>query len=176
MSEKNDKHAKDYHELSGEEGRRKIAELVKGIKIAMMNTQAEDGSISSRPMAVQDVPFEGTLWFLASIQSEKIVEMNRDRHVTLTFADPGDSKYIALKGVGTYSQDKAKIHELWNGWYKAWFPGGEDDPDIAVLRVDVREADYWEANSSKIVVGIKYAIAAATGGEVATGESGHVRV
>jgi len=176
MSEKNDKHAKNYKELSGAEGREKISELVKGIKIAMMTTAAQDGSMSSRPMAVQDVPFDGTLWFLASIESEKIEELAKDQHVTLTFAEPKDSKYISLKGRGTYSQDKAKIHELWNGWYKAWFPGGEDDPSIAVLRVDVSEADYWEANSSKLILGIKYLTAAATGGDVPTGESGHVKV
>ena len=176
MSEKQDKHAKDYHELSGEEGRKKIAELVKGIKIAMLNSVAEDGRISSRPMAMQDVPFDGTIWFLASIKSEKITEIEHDHDVTLTFAEPSDSKYISLKGRASYNQDKAKIHELWNGWYKAWFPEGEDDPDIAVVRVDVSEADYWEANASKIVVGVKYAIAAATGGDVPTGESGHVTV
>jgi general stress protein 26 len=176
MSEKNDKHAKDYHELHGEEGRAKIAELVKGIKIAMFSSVAEDGTISSRPMAVQDVPFEGAFWFLASIQSEKIDEIRGDRHVTLAFAEPKDSKYISIKGKATYSQDKGKIHELWNDWYKAWFPGGEDDPDIAVLRVDVDSADYWDANSSKLVLGVKYLAAAVTGGKIPTGESGHVTV
>jgi general stress protein 26 len=176
MSEKNDTHTKDYHELSGAEGLQKIAEMIKGIRIAMMNTAAADGAISSRPMALQDVPFYGTLWFLCSIRSEKIDEISADRHITLTFAEPSDSKYIAIKGRGTYNQDKAKIHELWNGWYKAWFPEGQDDPDIAVLRVDVTEADYWEANASKLVLGMKYLAAAATGGKVPTGESGHVTV
>jgi hypothetical protein len=32
-----------YQELSGEEGRKKIAELVKGIRIGMMTTQAKEG-------------------------------------------------------------------------------------------------------------------------------------
>jgi general stress protein 26 len=176
MSEKNDKHAKEYHELSGPEGLKKIADLIQGIRIAMFNTMAPDGRISSRPMAVQDVPFYGSLWFLANIQSEKIDEIEGDRHVTLTFAEPNDSKYITLKGRASYSQDKQKIHELWNTWYTAWFPEGENDPDIAVLRVDVTEADYWEATSSKLVLGMKYIAAAASGGSVPVGESGHVTV
>ena len=54
------------------------------------------------------------------------------------------------------SRDKAKIHDLWNSMYKAWFPGGEEDPHIAVMRIDVNEADYWEASSSKLVVYAKY--------------------
>ncbi len=60
--------------------------------------------------------------------------------------------------------------------YKAWFPEGEDDPQITVLRVDIHEAQYWEASSSKLIFGIKYLAAAVTGGEVNVGESGSVRV
>lgn len=174
MSQSNDTQASRHHELSGAEGLKKLAELIKGIHIAMMNSGAPDGTISSRPMALQDQTFYGTFWFLTSIRSEKIDEIAQDRHVTLTFADPSNSKYVSLKGRATYSQDKSKIHELWNAGYKAWFPQGEDDPDITVLRVDIQEADYWEANASKLVLGAKYLMAAATGGGVPVGDSGHV--
>ena len=60
--------------------------------------------------------------------------------------------------------------------YKAWFPEGEDDPSISVLRVDLSEAQYWEASSSKILFGMKYLAAAVTGGKVDVGESGKVHV
>jgi general stress protein 26 len=58
--------------------------------------------------------------------------------------------------------------------YKGWFPGGESDPEIAVLRVEVSEGEYWHANSSKIVPGIRYLAAAVTGGAVSVGDAGHV--
>lgn len=176
MSEKNDKHANDYHELSGGEAREKVAGLVKGIHICMMNTVAQDGSIDSRPMALQDTPFDGTMWFLTRDSSGKVSEVKQDQHVTLTFAEPSDQKYVTLRGRASVNQDRAKIHELWNAMYKAWFPDGPDDPAIAVLRVDVTDGDYWEASSSKLVFYAKYALAAATGGSVPVGESGHVRV
>ena len=176
MSEKNDQHAQDYHQLSGKEAQEKIATLVKGIHICMMTTVAKDGSIDARPMAVQNKAFDGTVWFLTRSTSEKVDEVEQDRHVTLTFAEPSDSTYITLKGKASVSQDRGKIHELWNGMYKAWFPKGEDDPEIAVLRVDVSDGDYWEASSSKVVRYAKYALAAATGGSTPVGESGHVQV
>ena len=177
MSEKNDSHAKNYHELSGAEAREKIAELVKGIHICMMTTVGKDGSMDSRPMGVPGKEtFDGTLHFLTRDTSEKVNEVQADQHVTLTFAEPKDSKYITLKGKAVVSRDKAKIHELWNNMYKAWFPEGEDDPEIAVLRVDVSEGDYWEASSSKLLMYAKYALAAATGGSLPVGESGHVQV
>ena len=174
-SERNDQDT-HYHELSGEEGRKKIAEVAKGIHICMMTTVNADGSMDSRPMAVQDEPFNGTLWFLTRVTSDKVGEIEQDRHVTLGFADPSSSKYIALKGKASVSQDRGKIKELWNAMYTAWFPKGEDDPQIAVLRVDVSEADYWEASSSKVVMMAKYAVAAATGGKMPVGEAGHVEV
>ena len=176
MSEANDQHAKDYHELSGGEAREKIAGLVKGIHICMMTTVAEDGSIDARPMALQNVPFEGTMWFLTRSTSEKVDEVRKDQHTTLTFAAPADGKYITLKGKTYASLDRSKIHELWNDMYKAWFPKGENDPEIAVLRVEIESGDYWSANSSKLVRYTKIALAAATGGSVAVGESGHVTV
>ena len=175
MSEKRD-HDSDYKELSGAAGQKKIGELVKDIRIAMMTTVAKDGTMSSRPMAVQNEPFNGTLWFLTRSTSEKVDEVEADRHVTLTFAEPKDSKYIALKGVATISNDRAKIKELWNPLYKAWFPKGEDDPEIAVMKVDVSEGDYWEASGSRLVMLVKYAAASVTGGKVPIGEAGHVAV
>jgi general stress protein 26 len=166
----------DFHELSGEEGLKKIADLLKGIHIAMINTVASDGSISSRPMAVQDKTFDGTLWFLTRISSEKVDEIQQDQHVTLTFTDTSDAKYLVLKGRASVNQDRARIKELWNSMYNAWFPKGESDPEIAVLRVDVTEAEYWQASSSSLVRGAKYLAAAVTGGKTSIGEAGHVLV
>jgi hypothetical protein len=34
---------------------------------------------------------------------------------------------------------------------KAWFPDGLGDPDLALLRVRVEKAEYWDAPSSKMV-------------------------
>ena len=51
---------------------------------------------------------------------------------------------------------------------------GEDDPQITVLQVNVTEAQYWEASSSKLIYGMKYLAAAVTGGKVQVGESGRI--
>jgi general stress protein 26 len=163
MSSEKQDHDTEYKELSGEEGREKIIEVVKGIHIAMMTTIAEDGSMSSRPMAVQDKPFDGTLWFLTRNTSDKIDEIAQDQHITLTFAENSSSKYLSLKGRASVNEDRAKIKDLWNPMYKAWFP-------------KVHEGNYWEATSGKMIMMAKYAYAAATGKKVEIGEAGHVLV
>ncbi len=61
-----------------------------------------------------------------------------------------------------------------NPMFKAWFPGGESDPEIRVLRVKVDQAEYWDAPSSAIVRKVQVLARAATGGKTTVGE--HARV
>jgi len=160
--------------LTGAEGIKKLAGLIQEIRICMLTTTAADGSIDSRPMATQKTEFNGTVWFLTRHESGKVHEVAHNSHVALLYSDPGNHKFVAAKGTAQVSQDKGKIHELWSPMFNAWFPQGEDDPQIAVLRVDITEAQYWEASSSKIVLGLKYLAAAVTHGAVPVGEQGKV--
>ncbi len=160
--------------LTGSDGIKKIAALIQDIRIAMMTTAAPDGSFDSRPMATQKTEFDGSIFFLTRQESGKVHEIANDSHVSLLYADEADGKYVTVKGKATVYRDESKIHELWNPLYKAWFPEGEGDPAIGVLRVDVTEAQYWEASSSRLIRGIKYVAAAATGGEVDLGKTGKV--
>lgn len=164
--------------LTGDAGIQKLGDLIKDIRIAMMTTAAPDGSFDSRPMATQtidaDHPFDGSVLFLTRGESGKVQEIANDSHIALLYADPGNAKYVSAKGRATVYRDQAKIDELWNPMYKAWFPEGQQDPSIAILKVTLDEAQFWEASSSKLVRGVKYLAAAATGGKVQLGNSGTV--
>ena len=48
--------------LSGSEGIKKLAELIKDVRIAMMTTAAPDGSFDTRPMATQKTEFDGSVY------------------------------------------------------------------------------------------------------------------
>ena len=50
---------------------RRLAELIKDARFAMLTTVAPDGSLRSRPMATQEVEFDGDLWFFAYDDSDK---------------------------------------------------------------------------------------------------------
>ncbi len=162
--------------LTGDEGKKKISELIKGVRICMLTTAATDGSFDSRPMATQENDFDGTVYFLTRHESGKVSEIENDAHVGLIYSDPSNHSYVTAKGKAQVSQDKAKIHELWNPMFKAWFPDGEDDPRIAVLKVEISEAQYWDSSSSKLIFMAKYLARAVTGGGVDVGEQGKVLV
>lgn len=159
--------------LSREEGIAKVAELIKDIQMAMLTTVGTDGPLHSRPMATQQTPFEGELLFLTGADTGKVHEIEDDQEVALTYVDPKHT-FLTLSGRASISNDRALIEKLWNPTYKAWFPGGKEDPEIRVLRVVVEQAEYWEAPANAIVRNVKILARAVSGGKTPVGE--HARV
>lgn len=141
----------------------KIRDLIKDISFAMLTTVDEDGSLRSRPMQTQEAEFDGEVWFFTSASSPKVGEVQGDQRVNVSYADPDDNRYVSLSGTATLVRDPAKLKELWKPVLKAWFPKGLEDPDLALLRVKVEKAEYWDSPSSKMVQLAGFLKALATG-------------
>ena len=129
----------------------KINDLVKGIKVAMLTTIDTDGSLRSRPLYTQEAEIDGDLWFFVDGDSAKGEEIARDSRVNVSYAEPKDQRYVSLSGTAEMLHDRAKIKELWSPVAKGWYPGGPEDPRIALLRVKVEKAEYWDSPSGKMV-------------------------
>lgn len=153
-----------------------VGEKIKGIRIAMMTTAEDDGTLRSRPMATQDMAFDGTLWFFTLEDSPKVGEVQQNRQVNLSYAKPDDELYVSISGTAQVVRDQQKIKELWKPLLKAWFPKGQDDPELALLKVDVRQAEYWDAPSSKMVLLALMAKSALTGSRDVPGENKKVNI
>ncbi|WP_034256979.1 pyridoxamine 5'-phosphate oxidase family protein [Adhaeribacter aquaticus] len=140
----------------------KIADKIKNIKNGMLVTIEEDGSLRSRPMRYLQI--SGTdILFLTGYASGKTHEIKNDSHVNVSFADDSSNVYVSISGKATVSKDPKKIEELWHPAFKAWFPEGKDDPNVAVLRVAVNSAEYWDSSSGPVVHAIGFAKAILTG-------------
>ena len=100
----------------------KVAKLTKDIRIGMMTTVGPDGHFVSRPMAQQEVEFDGDLWFFAERGSRKVAHIAADPHVGLTLTS--NDTWISLDGDAEIVDDTAKAKELWNPWVEAWLPQG----------------------------------------------------
>ncbi len=154
-----------------DEAVRKLGELIKGIHIAMLTTLMPDGTLRSRPMGTQQAPFDGQLWFFTDADSGKVYEIAGEHHVNLSYADPGNNRYVSISGLASVVDDRAKARELWSPVHKAWFPNGVDDPTLRLLRVDVNQAEYWDGPSGKVTQLIGMAKAALTGERYQPGEN-----
>jgi general stress protein 26 len=150
---------------------KKLGELIEGINIAMLTTIDDDGALRSRPMGTQQIEFDGDLWFFAGASSAKAHEVRRDQRVNVSYADPDNQRYVSVSGTAKLVRDQAKLKQLWNPIFKAWFPQGLEDPDLALLKVNVEQAEYWDAPSGKVVALLGFVKALATGKRPEIGEN-----
>ena len=136
---------------------KKLAEMIKGIRFPMLTTAESDGSLRSRPMATQDIEFDGDLWFFTRADSAKVEETEQHRQVNVSFANPEKSSYVSASGTAQLVRDPKKVEELWKPAYKVFFPQGTDDPELALLKIAVEKAESWDAASSLIGRAIDFA-------------------
>jgi general stress protein 26 len=146
-----------------EENSRALGELIKGIRVAMLTTADPDGILRSRPMATQDLDFDGQLWFFTHKKSGKVDSITGDQHVNVAYVDLDDNRYVSVCGRATLVTDERKIEDLWNPMLKAWFPDGLNDPELALICVDVDSAEYWDAPASAWVQLVGFTKAIITG-------------
>lgn len=150
-------------ERSASESLEKLAKLIGDVKVAMLTTVDDDGSLRSRPMMTQKAEFDGRLWFFTKSDSSKSSEIQREHRVNVSYSDPSSQVYVSVSGTARLLNDPDKIRELWTPAHRAWFPDGLEDPDLSLLRVDADKAEYWDAPSSMIVQAIGFTKAMLTG-------------
>lgn len=142
-----------------EENRKDLqdAEAIKKIrglcekKSCFFCTSITTGRFETRPMSVQKIDDEGTLWFLSADDSYKNKEIETDPAVQLLFQGSSYSDFVTLHGIASVSKDKEKIKELYEPILKTWFTEGIDDPRITVIKVVPDDGYYWDTKHGQLV-------------------------
>jgi len=155
------------------EDREKLWKILKDIGIGMFVTHSgnDPDALSARPMGLVGDSFDGTLYFMTPASTPKISELQENADVLIAFAHPGKQHYVSVSGNASVSKDRAKIKELWSELYRTWFPKGPDDPEISLITVQVKSAEYWDAPSSAVVYAYGYLKARLTGERPDPGEN-----
>jgi general stress protein 26 len=149
---------------------RRFNELVHDIKFAMLTTEHADGYLRSRPMATQEADGDGNLWFFTGLSSSKVDEIRQHRQVNVCYANPEKQSYVSVNGTAELSREREKMTSLWNPLYRAYFPKGLDDPDLALIKVHINEVEFWDSSSSRMVRMAGWVKALVTGDRSAMGE------
>ncbi|MFB9068754.1 pyridoxamine 5'-phosphate oxidase family protein [Pseudofulvimonas gallinarii] len=148
-----------------------LAELIEDIEVAMLVSRAPDGSLVSRPLATLQADPDGALWFFTHASSGKVDDIAGDPRINLSYARPGKHLYVSVTGRAEVIRDRAKIDDLWSTQSKIFFPGGKDDPDLALLRVEVDSAEYWRSTGGLVGQALKLVRAIAGDGPQDLGEN-----
>lgn len=148
---------------------RKVTELLKGERFAFLTTRTPDGTLTSRPMTLQEVEFDGDLWFFAERDSNPIKHITLSPQVNVGVGSGGS--WVSLAGRATVVDDLAKKRELWNSAVEAWFPEGPDDDRVVLLKVDGDSAEYWDTPGGRLATVFSFAKAKVTGQRIDAGEN-----
>ncbi|CAF2469127.1 unnamed protein product [Rotaria sp. Silwood2] len=128
----------------------KLFEIIRHAKFSMLTTVNQDGTLHSRPMINKQADsFHGELWFFTHQSTHKITELKKgSEEVNVSYSDPDHQSYVSISGRADLVDDSTKKKDLWNDSLKIWFPKGLDDPDLTLLRINIVEAEYWDASTS----------------------------
>ncbi len=127
------------------------------------------GGEHSEPLTVQlDKDQVDTLWFFIG-KDNRLAAGGR---AMAQFISKGHDFFACLAGNVRVDNDRAMIDKLWSKQAEAWFPGGKADPNLALLRFDIADAELWETDLS---LGGKLKMV--FGGKIEPGEAGsHAKV
>ncbi len=153
-----------------------LKDKVEDVRIAMLVTVNANHEIHSRPMGTAELDEEGNIWFFTNEYSSKVDEISHENKVVVIYSNPSNNTYLSIKGTASLVDDRGKMKKLWNPIIKAFFPDGIDDPKLTLLKVDTEEAEYWDSNSSKMVVGFQMLKAAITGERYDQGDHGKIQL
>lgn len=154
----------------------KLQELIKDIEYGMLTTK-DHGYLRSRPMAsMGQIDQDAALWFFTDASSHKVAEAEQQNQVNVSFAAPDKQRYVSLSGTAELVRDREKMQELWRPALKAWFPKGLDEPNIALLKVTVEQAEYWDAPAGWVAKTMGFVKAVTTGERAKTSENAKINI
>lgn len=99
----------------------------------------------SEPLTAQlDEDQVDTIWFFIG----KDNRLAKGGAAMAQFVSKGHDYFACLAGTVAIDNDRAMIDKLWSSAVEAWFPGGKSDPNLALLRFDIADAELWESDMS----------------------------
>lgn len=144
---------------------KKLWEMIKASRFGMLTHRHPEGGLHSHPLTTQNKSLEEDmlLYFFVSRKTELGDRLRSDGNVNVAYANTDKDQYVSITGDATINEDMDKKRHLFNALAKAWFPGGVEDPDLELVEVRIRHAEYWDVKESKTTQLFKMAKAAVSG-------------
>jgi len=133
----------------------KFWKALRSDKTLMLGLADTEASLA-QPMTAQfdSEDSTGPIWFFAAKSADLVRSINGAHHAVAHFTAKGHDLFASVEGELSLSSDRAVIDRLWNPFVAAWFEGGKDDPNLALLRFDPERAQIW-LNDSSLLAGVR---------------------
>lgn len=113
---------------------------------------------------------------MTNVHGVKNDEIDAVHDIGLVFVDADGRAYLSITGRAAVIRDTAKAKEIGKKTDDIWLPGGPDDPNARVLRVEPITAELWDGPSSAAGAAFEFAKALLTGEKPNLGENRKVTV
>jgi general stress protein 26 len=154
----------NHEDLTGGRAIAKVRELVKRAPTCFFCSALLGGrAFETRPMSVQKIGDDASLWFLSARDSRLNQELGLDASSQLLFQGANHGDFLTLYGRATVGFEKYRIRELWEPILKTWFTEGVEDPRISVIRFIPERGHYWDTKHGRAVALAKMIVGAVTG-------------
>ena len=130
----------------------RLRDAMKGMQFVTMTTKGLDGVPRSRGMAVRVADFDGDLWFMTVVDGQLLAEVDAMPTSAVLFADGHAQRYVAATGAATIVMDPADGMRHPEAQRDALVPGRKTELHIALVRLAVDRAHYWEVSSAPRLV------------------------
>jgi general stress protein 26 len=153
----------------------RVWEIIEKVGVCMLTTRSAD-RLRARPLEARPDRDAGVIFFVTDIGSGKEDEIKSSPEVGLVFIDSGDKAYLSITGRARVMRDPGKTKAVWRKTDEVWWPGGPDDPQVCLLRIEPLTAELWDGPASAVVTAFEFAKARVTGEEPNLGENRKVTV
>ncbi len=105
--------------------------------------QLDSDPHSAVPMTAQlDKHADSAIWFFTG----KDHTLAQGGPATATFSGKEHDLFARFTGTLATETSRERLEKQWNSTIEAWFPGGKDDPNLLMLRMDLGRAEIWNAD------------------------------
>lgn len=123
---------------------KKLNDLIKDHKTAVVATKCDDHGIVSRPMYTVDKDFDGTLWFFTTKDSTVAKQVEFNKLVNVMYSD---DDYVSLSGTGAIIVDTQKNRELWSPAIEEFLQVKPESSKVRLIKVTPEYAEYWDSKN-----------------------------
>ena len=148
----------------------RVWDIIERVTVGMLTTQFA-GGLRARPLEARPDREAGLIWFVIDVRGAKDDEIDAAPEIGLAFVDAGGAAWLSISGRASVVRDVSKAAEVWKDTDNAWLPGGPDDPNMRLLRVEPSIAELWEGPSSGVATAWEFAKARLTGTKPELGEN-----
>jgi general stress protein 26 len=135
----------NYQDGNPEDLKRKFWYALADSSFVMLQLDADPDSAA--PMTASlDKDANHAIWFFTK-RDNRFAEMGP---ATATYAGKGHDLFARFSGVLTEETSRERLEKQWSNFVEAWYPGGKDDPNLLMLRMDLGDASIWSGDMGLI--------------------------